>query len=217
MLSQHNTLMTSPFPPPPPPTFPKQDPATPAFWDARFDAAFTPWDQGGVPKSLSDYVAQNPSPKKVLIPGCGSAHEVRFFTDHQWDVRALDFSSAAVLHARQLLGSLGALVEEADFFGEAIALARFDVIYERAFLCALPRHLWQSWAARVAQLISPDGFLIGFFYFDDSEKGPPFGIAEQRLTQLLVPYFSLVQNHLPADSIPIFAGKERWQVWQRRH
>ena len=217
MLSQHNTLMTSPFPPPPPPIFPKQDPATPAFWDARFDAAFTPWDQGGVPKSLSDYVAQNPSPKKVLIPGCGSAHEVRFFARHQWDVRAIDFSSAAVVQARHLLGSLGALVEKADFFGEAIGLARFDVIYERAFLCALPRHLWQSWAARVAQLISPDGFLAGFFYFDDSEKGPPFGITEQRLTQLLEPHFSLMQNDLPTDSIPIFVGKERWQVWRRRH
>ena len=209
--------MTSPLTPPPPPIFPKHDPATPAFWDARFDAAFTPWDQGGVPKSLSDYVAQNPAPKKVLIPGCGSAHEVRFFATHHWDVRAIDFSSAAVMHARQLLGSLGNLVEEADFFGETIGLARFDIIYERAFLCALPRHLWESWAARVAQLISPDGFLVGFFYFGDTEKGPPFGIAERELSRLLLPHFSLIEDHLPTDSIPIFAGKERWQVWQRRH
>jgi Thiopurine S-methyltransferase (TPMT) len=55
-----------------PPTFPKTDPATPAFWDDRFTAEFTPWDQGGVPQSLRDYLQSNALPKRVLIPGCGA-------------------------------------------------------------------------------------------------------------------------------------------------
>ncbi len=207
--------MTSSSTPPTPPIFPKQDPATPAFWDVRFDAAFTPWDQGGVPQALIDYVAQNALPKKTLIPGCGSAYEVRFLAGHGWDVSAIDFSPAAVLHAKRLLGNLCELVQEADFFGDAIKLARFDLIYERAFLCALPRHRWQSWAARVAELIPPDGYLVGFFFFDGSEKGPPFGIGQTRLSELLTPNFSLMEERVPTDSIPIFAGKERWQVWQR--
>lgn len=203
-----------------PPIFPKHDPATPAFWDARFDADFTPWDQGGVPQSLVGYVAQNPAPKKILIPGCGAGHEVRFFANAGWDVTAIDFSPAAVARAKQLLGTLGDRVREEDFFGAALGRERVAVIYERAFLCALPKQRWSAWAARVAELISPGGRLIGFFFFDASEsgagRGPPFGIAPGALDALLTPYFERIEDCAPGDSIPVFAGKERWQVWQRR-
>ncbi len=209
--------MSSPTTPASPPTFPKHDPASPAFWDVRFDAAFTPWDQGGVPLSLVNYVSQSPTPKKVLIPGCGAAHEVRFFAGHGWDVAAIDFSPAAVVRAKQLLGDLAIHVREADFFGEALGRERFDAIYERAFLCALPRHLWTAWAVRVAEFIAPGGCLFGFFFFDASEKGPPFGISSTALAALLEKHFDRIEDTQPSDSIGVFAGKERWQVWQRRH
>ena len=214
----YNAAMSSPLTPispPPPPTFPKHDPASPAFWDVRFEAAFTPWDQGGVPQSLVDYVAQHPSAKRVLIPGCGAAHEVQFLAGQGWDVTAIDFSPAAVARARQLLGSLGNRVREVDFFGDALSRERFDAIYERAFLCALPRRLWTAWAARVAAIIPPNGRLFGFFFFDVNEKGPPFGITDAELTALLSPNFERTEDRAPADSIGVFAGKERWQVWQR--
>ncbi len=201
---------------PPTPTFPKHDPASPAFWDVRFDAAFTPWDQGGVPLSLVNYVSQSRTPKKVLIPGCGAAHEVCVFADHGWDVTAIDFSPAAVAQAKQLLGELAIHVREADFFGEALGRERFDAMYERAFLCALPRHQRVAWAARVADLIAPGGRLFGFFFFDASEKGPPFGISSTALDALLEKHFDRIEDAEPADSIGVFAGKERWQVWQRR-
>ena len=152
---------------------------------------------------------------KVLIPGCGAAHEVRFFAGRGWDVAAIDFSPAAVAHAKQLLGDLAIRVREADFFGEALGRERFDAVYERAFLCALPRHLWAAWAARVADLITPGGRLFGFFFFDASEKGPPFGISSTALEALLEINFDRIEDAQPADSIGVFAGKERWQVWQR--
>ena len=208
--------MSSPPVPPAPPTFPKHDPASPAFWDARFDADFTPWDQGGVPQSLVNYITQNPLPKKLLIPGCGSAHEVRFLAGLGWDVTAIDFSPAAVARARKLLGELGNHVREEDFFGETLGREHFDAIYERAFLCALPRPLWSEWAARIVQLIPPDGRLFGFFFFDANEKGPPFGASQAEVAQLLSPHFDLIEDSVPTDSITVFAGKERWQVWLRR-
>jgi hypothetical protein len=92
----------------------------------------------------------------------------------------------------------------------------FEVIYERAFLCALPRRLWADWAKRVAELIPQSGRLIGFFYEDDNPKGPPFGLQRGELEQLLSPAFTLLEKKIPPDSIPIFAGKESWQVWSRK-
>ena len=175
-----------------------------------------PWDQGGVPHCLAEYVAREPAPQRVLIPGCGSAHEAKLFLANNWRVDAVDFSAAAVLSAKKVLGPLGATVREADFFGDSLADEHFDVIYERAFLCALPVKLRPDWALRVASLLLPGGKLIGFFYFDSSAKGPPYGIEACTLSTMLSTQFELIQELTPVDSIPIFAGKERWQVWQRR-
>ena len=199
-----------------PPEFPRHDPATAAFWDVRFDADFMPWDQGGVPRCLRDYAARNALPRKVLIPGCGAAHEARFLLEQNWDVTAIDFSASAVARAKRLLGPFQNHMREADFFGEALGCQRYDAIYERAFLCALPRRRWPEWAARIAQLIPPQGRLFGFFFFDTSEKGPPFGMAGGELVDLLSPHFDLIEDSAPTDSIAVFAGKERWQVWRRR-
>ena len=202
--------------PPDNPEFPRHDPATPAFWDVRFNADFMPWDQGAVPQCLADYVERHPAPQQVLIPGCGSAYEARLLLRANWPVTAIDFSPAAVAHARKLLGPMGANIREADFFGHELAEERFAVIYERAFLCALPIRLRPAWAERVSQLLLPGGHLVGFFYFDKTEKGPPFGIDAETLNSLLWKDFELIEERDPTDSIAVFAGKEKWQVWQRR-
>jgi len=199
-----------------PPSFPRHDPATPAFWDVRFEAEFTPWDQGAVPACLADYVNRTPPPASVLVPGCGSAHEMRLFADAGWPATAIDFSAAAVNRARSRLGALGARVMEADFFADGVFTHPVDLVYERAFMCALPRQMREAWAKRVAELLQPGGRLAGFFYFDQTDRGPPFGIEPGELAALLRPAFDLIEEATPGDSIPVFAGKERWQVWQRR-
>ena len=198
-----------------PPEFPRLDPAGAAFWDVRFEADFTPWDQGGVPQCLTDYVDRQPAPRRVLIPGCGAAHEVRFFCENKWPVKAIDFSSAAVARARKVLGHLGFSVEQGDFFAPSSAVEKYDVIYERAFLCALPAHLRRAWADRVAALLPSGGHLIGFFFFDVPGRGPPFPIAREELDALLTNRFTLIEDAIPPDSIAVFAGREKWQVWQR--
>lgn len=198
------------------PNFPKLDPADPAFWEVRFAADYTPWDQGGVPQSLTDYLTRHPTPRKVLIPGCGTAHEARYFLQQGWSATAIDFSASAVAQARELLGEFGEYVREADFFGVALGEERFEVVYERAFLCALPPTRWDDWATRMALLIEPGGLLMGFFYFDANPKGPPFGISREALHALLSGHFMCIEDTVPSDSIGLFVGKERWQVWQRR-
>jgi hypothetical protein len=89
-------------------------------------------------------------------------------------------------------------------------------VYERAFLCALPRRMWPAYADRVAQLLAPGGLLAGYFYFDDNLRGPPFGAAPQELAELLDANFELVEDRPVADSLLVFQGKERWQEWRRR-
>jgi SAM-dependent methyltransferase len=132
-----------------------------------------------------------------------------------WDALAIDFSPAAVALAQAEAGAWLDRIVEADFF-RYLPPAPPDLIYEQAFLCAVPRALRPEVAERWAALLPPGGFLAGFFYFDDAPKGPPFGISRQELDRLLAPQFECVADEAVSDSIPIFAGKERWQAWRRR-
>lgn len=194
-----------------------QDSSKPEFWDDRFRGGVTPWDAGGVPTTLAEWLDAHPYPLRVLIPGCGSGYELRTFHEHGHEVVAIDFSDAAIEAAQRALGALAPLVRKADFFAFEGDRPRFDLVYERAFLCALPRRLWSAWAERVAELVRPAGLLAGFFYIDDNERGPPFGIAPAALATLLEPAFALEEDlAVPrTESIPVFQGKERWMVWRR--
>lgn len=196
------------------PTFDIRDPSSPGFWTERFEKGFTPWDRGGVPERLLQFVSQAQRPYVTLIPGCGTGYEVACLSEAGWDVTAIDFSGAAVEAARQVLGRWAQRVVQADFF-EFVPPRPVELIYERAFFCALPVHLREAIVTRWAELLQPGGLLAGFFYFGDSSKGPPFGIAPAELNTLLAPFFEQIEDLPVGDSLPVFAGKERWQVWRR--
>ncbi|SAL27577.1 thiopurine S-methyltransferase family protein [Caballeronia peredens] len=195
------------------PTFENRDPNSPGFWDERFDQRFMPWDQSGVPEAFAAFVASRAA-QKVLIPGCGSAYEALYLAERGWPVRAIDFSPAAVEAARVQLGAHAGVVEEADFFAFEPPFAP-DWIYERAFLCALPKTRWQDYAGRMAALLKPGALLAGFYFIGATPKGPPFGIERDELDALLTPYFELIDDREVSGSIPVFAGRERWMTWRR--
>jgi len=192
---------------------PRLDPAGPAFWDVRFREGYKPWDAGGVPAALREFLTREPAARRVLVPGCGSGYEVQAFAAAGHDVVAIDFSRAAIEAARRVLGELGRVLVQGDFF--AHPLGEFDLVYERAFLCALPRPHWPRWAARVAEVLRPGGRMAGFFFWSDDERGPPFGLKRGELEALLADAFDRDEDAPVADSIPVFAGRERWQIWRR--
>ncbi len=174
-----------------------------------------PWDAGGVPAELAKYLAGASGGGRALIPGCGAAYEVAAFHEAGYEVIAIDFSLAAVAAAARALGSLQRAVRLGDFFQYDFGSIRFDIIYERAFLCSLPRRSRPAYCARVSELLRPGGLLIGFFFYDTSESGPPFGLGRGELDDLLKGHFVLAAEEQPCTSVPVFAGREQWQVWHR--
>jgi SAM-dependent methyltransferase len=151
----------------------------------------------------------------VLIPGCGAGYEVAAFHEAGYEVIAIDFSPAAVSAAARALGPLQGTVRLGDFFQYDFGNIRFDVIYERAFLCSLPRRLRPDYCARVFELLRPGGLLIGFFFYDTNESGPPFGLRQGELHDLLQDRFVLEADDQACSSVPVFTGRERWQEWRR--
>ncbi len=197
------------------PVFISRDPREASFWSERFEQNFMPWDRAGAPQHLQQFVAQAAAPMATLIPGCGLGHEVGFLADAGWDVCAIDFSATAVAQARAALGHWAERVVEADFFSFAPPFAP-ALIYERAFLCALPRSMWAQVIERYAALLPGGALLAGYFFFDTNLKGPPFGADPAQLDALLLPYFIRIDDQAVDDSVAAFAGRERWQVWQRK-
>jgi SAM-dependent methyltransferase len=213
-----------------PPTFGSRDPAAADFWNERFAAGFTPWDAGGVPPAFARWLATlGPGAgRRVLVPGCGSAYEVAALDAAGFAVTAIDYAAGAVAQARAVLGAALAdrVLRQADFFAFELDAAgetpRFDFIYERAFVAALPPALWPKWAARCAALLVPGGVMAGLFVIEAAvpapRRGPPFTTTRAELDALLAADFALDQAQpVPAaESLPVFAGREAWLGWQRR-
>jgi len=189
-----------------------QDSSHPEFWDARYARGETPWDFHGVPAALKAFLKTSPT-GSALIPGCGSAYEVRAFDEAGWKVTAIDFSPIAVERARSQLGSLSDRVVQDDFFTHDFGSQRFDLIYERTFLCSLPPNLWPAYVKRTTQLLRHGGKIAGIFLYGDEAEPPPYPLTPAKANELLGENFFLIKTLPVTDSLPLFAENERWQEW----
>ncbi|KPK60843.1 MAG: hypothetical protein AMJ59_04395 [Gammaproteobacteria bacterium SG8_31] len=187
----------------------------PDHWEVLYRENRIPWDAGRVPEDLERYLATEPAASRALVPGCGSGYEAARLARAGMEVVAIDFSPAAVGRALEITRGSGARVMEADFF--ELEAGMFDLVYERAFMCAMPPGLRIAWARKCAELLVPNGLLLGFFFIDPTATdGPPFGIPPGGLADLLEADFRLEEDRMSEGSLPVFSGRERWQVWKRR-
>jgi len=191
--------------------------AAPDFWNGRYVSGETPWALEGIPHALDAFLHRT-RPGMVLIPGCGKDHNViRAFASARFVTTALDFSATAVAQAKAAVGDPGNRLIVADYFQHDFGASRFDVIYERTFLCALPPSMREQYAARAAELLRPGGVLAGFFFYGEEDPdGPPFPLPREKAIRLFEKSFRLSHSEKVNDSLPIFAGREEWQEWERR-
>lgn len=193
-------------------------PSQPEFWNSRYLKDDTPWDFEGIPADVRTFLKKKGKGAKVLIPGCGSGHEIMAFADAGYDVTAIDFAPFAVERARRMVGpELAKRVLLGDFFQHDFPGESFDVIYERSFVCSLTPDRRHAYRDRMAQLLKYRGLLIGYYYYNKPvlSEGPPYGFAWSTADDLFAQYFILVKDDPVNDSLPLFAGRERWQERRR--
>ncbi|HEX4859063.1 MAG TPA: methyltransferase domain-containing protein [Usitatibacteraceae bacterium] len=153
------------------------------FWQQRFRDEDTPWDRGGVNPQLEVWLAGGAmQPGRILVPGCGSGHEVVALAARGFAVTALDFAPEAVQRTRERLAAAG---QSADVV-EADALSwqpdrPFDAVYEQTCLCALYPDHWIAYAAQLERWLTPGGMLFALFMqvlrpasAEGMIEGPPY-------------------------------------------
>ena len=195
--------------------------ATPAeieFWDFRYRTNRTPWDAGRAPVGLLQWIERNPPRRRhILIPGCGRGHEIFSFSGAGWNTTAIDVSPAAIEKVKRRANrALAKQIYCGDFFTHSFTPSQFDVIYTRAFLNALDPARWAEFVQRVSSLLKPGGLLLGSVVFGERGTEPPHGLAEGEDRRLFEPGFLLLEEAPVTDSVSLFEGRERWQVWQKR-
>lgn len=194
-------------------------PTDPNFWNQRYADGQTPWDFGGVPVATKEFLRRKRKGGcRVLIPGCGRGYEIELFAEAGYEVTAIDVAPLAVERARKEAGpKLAKNVILGDFFTHPFEPASFDFVYERTFVCALHPDLRPAYRDRVAQLLKYRGVLLGHFYYQtpDLTAGPPYGFAWGTADELFARHFLLGKDVAVTDSLPVFAGRERWQEWIR--
>jgi SAM-dependent methyltransferase len=164
------------------------------FWNERFQSGETPWDRGAVNPQLEAWLADATlAPCRILVPGCGSGHEVAVLSAAGFDVTALDFAPEALRRTRERLqnANVRATLVEADVL-EWRPERAFDAVYEQTCLCALYPDHWRGYADQLHRWIVPGGSLCALFAqmprpgaAEGSIEGPPYHCDVNAMRALL--------------------------------
>lgn len=177
------------------------------FWQGRFEADATGWDRGGPSPQLIAWLEQGvlanvPGQRRVVVPGCGSGHEVEALARAGFDVAGVDYTPAAVERTRKRLadGGLPATVAQADVLAWRPP-APVDAVYEQTCLCALHPDHWVAYASALHTWLRPGGRLF-LLMMQSPRPGAAEGLVEGP------PY------HCDVNAVRALFPVSRW-IWPR--
>ncbi len=162
------------------------------FWTERYLQEAMPWDLKTYHPCIDWTLPRLKLFKsKILVPGCGRGHDAAKLASLGHKVTGLDFSLEAIKKAKEFYGNK-LKFETIDFFKFAQEhKEEHDIVFEHTFFCAISpgdrEKLIKSWV----KALKPGGYLVGVFFMALKRKGPPFGITEWELEQLLEKYFKI--------------------------
>lgn len=190
-------------------------------WDERYRAGETPWDKGEAAPPLVSWLRDHPGKMTgtVLIPGCGTGHDVRAIAANERTSRpiGLDLSPTAIAFCQQrpivgteqyLTGDLFALPEKLR--------GTCDWVWEHTCFCAIDPAHRDDYVAAVASALKAGGHLLAVFYLNPYREdhqpggGPPHGCSIEELHQRFTRQapFTIVKQSEPTTSYPERQGRE---------
>ncbi|MEM9189779.1 MAG: methyltransferase domain-containing protein [Myxococcota bacterium] len=167
-------------------------------WEDAWREGRIGWDAGASAPALHRLVKDGSLPDKgrALVPGCGSGYDVLTLAEAGHPTVGVDLAPVAAERFRTLreergLGASQASVVVGDFFGWAPE-ARFDLIWDYTFFCAIPPELRADWVRKMDALLASGGELITLIFPVGDFLGPsdpPYRVSPELLQESLSPIF----------------------------
>jgi hypothetical protein len=160
------------------------------YWNQTYLNNRLSWDIGYVSTPLKAYFDQlKDKSLRILIPGAGNAYEAEYLWKQGFrNIFVLDFSEVAI---QRFLSRFPEFPKEnilkQDFF---LHEKKYDLIVEQTFFTSIFPSQRQAYVEKTAQLLLPNGKLVGlFFNHHFSFDGPPFGGSQEEYRLYFSPYF----------------------------
>ncbi len=193
-------------------------------WQSRWLAQDTPWDlKGSHPETerlMQLLIGWRIPLMKVLIPGCGRAHDAAVFLKQGLEVTGVDLSEEAIRTAKDLWKNTRGL-ELIASTNEEYALNHkglYSLVFDRAMLCALSPEVRPRYVKAVTDVLASGGIFssIAFHKLHGEFKGPPFAIQEEAMTRLFTESFTLMGCYRVAapSPLPVVAEETLW-IWKK--
>lgn len=187
-------------------------------WNDRYAENDTPWDKGAAHPVLRDMLARGALAGRVLVPGCGTGHDVRELAARGLEVVGLDIASLALDRARARPAAGSESYQLGDLFhGPERWRGFFDGVFEHTCFCAIDPARRPDYVSAVAEVLKPGGRLLAVFFVnpDHDGTGPPFGCSPEELDTLFAGRFHLLEEHREIPTYPERAGRELLRLYRR--
>jgi len=194
-------------------------------WEACYRNDEMPWDKGAPAPPLLELIEMQGSAiwlgGPVLVPGCGTGHDVRALAEYGVPAHGLDISRSALEKARAFPPVAGASYEQGDFLDAAWREGKsFPAIWEHTCFCAIDPRRRRDYAEAAAAVLPAGGHLAGVFYlhpWDPHEKpdGPPFMVSVEELEETFSPWFEKIDAWVPGSAYPGREGREWIGIFRR--
>jgi SAM-dependent methyltransferase len=187
-------------------------------WNQRYVEGDTPWDKGAAHPVLADMLTHGALSGRVLVPGCGTGHDVRELARRGLDVVGLDVAEQAVARAKAHPAVRGETYVLGDLFDLPAELrGAFDGVFEHTCFCAIDPAWRAEYVAAVASALKSGGRLLAVFYADPGNdgEGPPFGCTKAELDGLFGRDFSLIAEHEGFATYEHREGRELLRLFGR--
>lgn len=195
----------------------KVDGLNPKFWEQRYESGETGWDIGYPAPPITEYFDQiDDKELRILIPGCGRAHEGEYLFNKGF--KNLYLLDSAPLAKAEFMKRCPDFPNEQyvqeDFFAHQ---GVYDRIVEQTFFCALHPLKRKDYAKKISDILAPKGRLIGVFFDDELfSDHPPFGGHKTDYLPIFEPFFKIEKMETAYNSIKPRQGRELFINLQKK-
>jgi SAM-dependent methyltransferase len=194
-------------------------------WNARYEKGDTPWEKGCAAPPLRELLSKTDmeiwGTGLVLVPGCGTGHDVRLIAEQGLSVIGLDLAEQAILRAKAYPQRCGESYELGDFLSPAWRAGKsFSAIWEHTCYCAIHPSQRDEYARACAELIPAGGCLIAVFFLnpfdpDEHHEGPPHPASIEEIDARFASHFTREMAWRPESTYPGREGREWLAIYRR--